>query len=221
MDWGISLIKPTSPTRDSAYPSDEMLRTLANQDFLSLLEEEHKRQETNPGDAALSLPKMLFGTPAYMAPEQLQSDSRSDERTDLYSFCVTLYEFLTLHHYLEGADTLLSILFGVQQNDPKPAEIFHHPLQGRIPREWSFVLQKGMHKKPSERYQTAHELLEVMQDNLRGDLTVGCTSTRVKQWGHSYLRLLDNHRISAVTFFCLFSLLALFGLFEVFRLLLF
>ena len=113
------------------------------------------------------------------------------------------------------------MLFGVQETDPKPAEVYHHPLQGRIPREWSFVLQKGMHKKPNERYQTADELLEVMQNNLRGDLTVGCTSTQVKQWGHSYLRLLDNQRFIAVTFFCLFSLLALFGLFEVIRLLLF
>ena len=47
----------------------------------------------------------LVGTPVYMAPEQA-SATTPDARADLYSLAALLYEFLTLHHYLEGAGVL-------------------------------------------------------------------------------------------------------------------
>jgi serine/threonine protein kinase len=66
------------------------------------------------GDQTLTQTGMLIGTPAYMAPEQV-NDGSSDHRTDLWSTGVVLYELLTGRSPFQkesSAATLLTVSKG-------------------------------------------------------------------------------------------------------------
>jgi len=48
-----------------------------------------------PADFALTQPQQVMGTPAYMAPEQVEHPAEVDQRADIYSLGVVFYEMLT------------------------------------------------------------------------------------------------------------------------------
>jgi len=72
------------------------------------------------GDPGLSLTGEPLGTPYYMSPEQATASSaRVDQRTDVYSLGVTLYEGISGRRPFEG-DTLLAVLAAVRENQAPP-----------------------------------------------------------------------------------------------------
>jgi serine/threonine-protein kinase len=56
------------------------------------------------GAETLSSSGLMLGTPAYMSPEQAESSSRADARSDLYALGCVLYEMLTGEPPFTGAD---------------------------------------------------------------------------------------------------------------------
>ncbi|HET8699761.1 MAG TPA: serine/threonine-protein kinase, partial [Gammaproteobacteria bacterium] len=95
---------------------------------------------------------VVAGTPAYMAPEQIES-ARVDARSDLFSLGVTLCEALTgANPYAKPGvlDTLTSI-----GRAPEPAE----PTIGTLPKSVRPILLKLMQKNPAHRYGSAAELV--------------------------------------------------------------
>ncbi len=93
----------------------------------------------------------LVGTPAYVAPEQVQSRN-IDARTDIYSLGVVMYEvFAGRHPY--GADGM-SILFQHVAGDLVP------PCQvnPRLAPVLEQIIMKAMAVDPDRRYQDMHEL---------------------------------------------------------------
>ena len=91
---------------------------------------------------------VIAGTPAYMSPEQARGES-TDERTDIYSLGIVLYELLTGHVPFDGETTMSIIL--KQVTEPPP------PVQGLAP-ELQHILDRALAKKPQDRYQTPDEL---------------------------------------------------------------
>ncbi|MAG54940.1 MAG: hypothetical protein CMJ83_01485 [Planctomycetes bacterium] len=91
----------------------------------------------------------FFGTPAYMAPEQV-SGTTTDERTDVFALGVTLYEALTLHRPFEATNrqALYAAIMSRAPRDPRS-------LQLAIPTDLAVVLQKALEKEPHRRYATA------------------------------------------------------------------
>jgi serine/threonine-protein kinase len=95
-----------------------------------------------------------LGTPAFMAPEQLDgATGRLGPATDVYSLGATLYALLTGHAPSEGGD-LASIQDRVRRGDfPRPREIHR-----AVPRALEAVCLKAMSLKPEDRYDSARIL---------------------------------------------------------------
>jgi serine/threonine protein kinase len=104
---------------------------------------------------------MLVGTPAYMAPEQINGQP-IDGRTDLYAAGLMFHEMLSGVRAFKG-ETIARILHA-QMNDPPP------PLTVPVPDLVRQTLQKFCEKRPEDRYQDAAEAdraLMACEDALR------------------------------------------------------
>ncbi|MAG54676.1 MAG: hypothetical protein CMJ83_00130 [Planctomycetes bacterium] len=101
----------------------------------------------------------LFGTPAYMSPEQLMAQRIAlDRRTDVWSLGVTLYECLTLTRPFEAPtrQALYQTIMTKEATDPRD----HNPW---IPTDLRVVLDTALEKDRDRRYQTALELAEELR----------------------------------------------------------
>jgi len=90
----------------------------------------------------------VSGTAAYMSPEQARGD-KTDQRTDIYSLGIVLYEMLAGRVPFE-ADTTLSVMY-MQINEPPPA------IKDVSPRVQA-VMDRALKKNPDDRYQTSREM---------------------------------------------------------------
>jgi serine/threonine protein kinase/tetratricopeptide (TPR) repeat protein len=99
--------------------------------------------KTNPG--------VLLGTVKYMSPEQARG-GELDNRTDLWSLGVVLYEMVTGHAPFEG-ETLSHTIISIIENQQLP--LTHY---AEAPAELERIVQKLLRKDKRERYQTASDL---------------------------------------------------------------
>jgi serine/threonine protein kinase len=98
----------------------------------------------------------LLGTIRYMSPEQaLARRVTVDERTDVYSLGVTLYELLTLQPAYNGKSRE-EVLRQIAFEEPRPPS----RLNDKIPAELETIVRTAMAKVPEERYRTAQALAD-------------------------------------------------------------
>ncbi len=101
--------------------------------------------ETQPG--------MIIGTVAYMSPEQARG-MPIDERTDIFSLGIVLYEMISGHRPFNGA-TLSDMIAALLVREP--ARLSEHLPSG--PRELESIVIRMLAKDRESRYQTVQELL--------------------------------------------------------------
>lgn len=116
-----------------------------------------------PGDEAATMQMvqtqagLVMGSVRYMSPEQARG-KKTDERTDVWSLGVVLYEMVTGRNPFEG-ETVSDSLAALIHVEPEPIENF---VQG-VPEELERTIKRALSKKADDRYQTARE----MADDLR------------------------------------------------------
>lgn len=96
----------------------------------------------------------LIGTPAYMAPEQGVGET-GDERADLYSLGVILYQMVT-GKLPYKADTPLALILK-HLNDPIPSAVKENP---QLPPEVDHIIARLLAKEVEDRYQTAGDIID-------------------------------------------------------------
>ncbi|NUP07425.1 MAG: AAA family ATPase [Polyangiaceae bacterium] len=97
---------------------------------------------------------LIEGTLAYMSPEQTgRLDRPIDQRSDLYSLGVTLYEMLTGGSPFHPRDAVEWIHCHVAERPRPPADV-----ELDIPRTVSDIVMKLLEKLPEDRYQSARGL---------------------------------------------------------------
>jgi serine/threonine protein kinase len=101
---------------------------------------------------------LILGTPEYMAPEQV-SGKKVDERADIYSFGIILYEIFTGRVPFTG-DTAIAIGFQQLREEPlRPSDI-----NPKISADLERVILKALEKNLEERYGSVTEMRLELQE---------------------------------------------------------
>ena len=105
---------------------------------------------------------VMIGTPEYMSPEQVEV-KEVDQRSDIYSLGVILYEMVTGRVPFEGENPLGIAMKHKSEMPKDPKE-----LNAQIPEDLSRVILRCMEKDREKRYQKAEELISELTNIEKG-----------------------------------------------------
>jgi len=95
---------------------------------------------------------MVFGTPAYMSPEQASAGREPmDERSDIFSMGALLYEIMTGRPPYQAGTALEAVLLAQLVDIRPPDELTHLP-PNLFPRELVRIVMKALARRPDDRY---------------------------------------------------------------------
>ncbi len=183
LDWGLAKVTDAEALPGSASLASE--RASLSGRAISLSPPERALDPVR-GGALRTLAGTIFGTPAFMSPEQaLGQVDELDERTDVWSLGAVLFTIISGHPPFDG---------------PGPKQIIARVLSGALPKlkeevpevpaELDAITRRAMCRDLDERYASAAELLRDIESYLSG--------ARVE--AHSYsiaesiARLVRKHR---------------------------
>ncbi len=116
------------------------------------------------GDSIKTRAGIVFGTPGFMAPEQLRGKP-VDERCDVYALGATLYHLLARRppHHDKNPDIMMRSAV-----DGPPVPLLE--LVPTLPPELVTIVDKALEHDASRRYQTARAFAEDLQNYLTGQI---------------------------------------------------
>ena len=101
----------------------------------------------------------LIGTPAYMAPEQIRDGAAAgDERSDVYSLGVLLFQMLTGRMPFDGPMT--RVLVDIATQEPPGVQ----SLRPDVDADLAALCRKAMARNPADRFQTATEFETALRE---------------------------------------------------------
>ena len=101
------------------------------------------------------------GTPLYMSPEQVLGNRMIDERTDIFSIGIVLYEMLALREPFRGANVRATFDNIVNVVPKPPSERNPNRI---IPAELERICLKALQKNPADRYQSIKQMSDEIRD---------------------------------------------------------
>ena len=99
-------------------------------------------------------PGLVMGTALYMSPEQARG-LPVDERTDIFSLGVVIYETITKHLPFAGSNTNEILSSILSDREPQPLARY----TSEVPAELQRIVSKALRKERDERYQTIKDML--------------------------------------------------------------
>ncbi len=162
---GVAIVGQVAHALDAAHAKGLVHRDVKPSNVL-LDESEHvyladfglTRRVTDDG-ARLGDARSL-GTPAYLAPEQIEGRP-VDGRSDVYSLGCLLYECLTGEPPFVGPSRL-AVAWAHLEEEPPSISVRNR----RLPQALDAVIRKAMAKEPEERYATCGELVTAAETAL-------------------------------------------------------
>ena len=121
--------------------------------------------------AKLTKTGQTLGTAQYMSPEQARGEE-VDQRTDIWSLGIVLYEMLTGKHAFPG-EYDQATLYAILNEEPEPATA----LRTGVPMELDRIVAKALAKKPGERYQHADDLIVDLKNVARTSAVTAARAT--------------------------------------------
>jgi len=184
LDWGIA--KPIKTRGDAPGDVQPLDRTAVDTADKRLL-------ETQLGS--------LAGTPLYMSPEQAAGrNDELDERSDVYSLCVLLYEWLSLLHPLQHEKTVTEVLSATIAGLDL-SKVGERAVLAGMPAEWVQLVAKGLVKDREKRLQSVDALENAMRAILDGQVRIECHVTFTKRMAYEVLDWIDRHPVPYLVLF--------------------
>jgi serine/threonine-protein kinase len=106
--------------------------------------------------SAVTSSGQFFGSPSYMAPEQILGSPVTHE-ADLFSFAVVAYEAFTGKRPYQG-DSITTIIYRVVNESPAPPRV----VSPELPPHFDEAFRRALSKQPSQRYATGMELIAAL-----------------------------------------------------------
>ena len=160
MDLGLAKqIDEEEPERQSDL--DVLMENSGKTGVYNISKKDIKTLGKLPKKVAQTLEGQVMGTPSYMSPDQINDSKNVDQRADVYSMGVILYEILTgkkPHQGKSPMNTLHQTL-----NDETIAPIKLKNTLYEIPKELSAVCMKALSKDAKYRYRNVKEFLDDIQ----------------------------------------------------------
>ncbi|MEZ6092308.1 MAG: serine/threonine-protein kinase [Pirellulaceae bacterium] len=111
-------------------------------------------------DASVTRTGLIAGTPQYMSPEQVRGES-VDARSDLFSLGATMYAMCTGRSPFRGESTY-SVLHRLTHNEPRSIQ----EINPEIPAWLCGIISKLLSKMPSDRFDSAQQVAELLESCL-------------------------------------------------------
>src|SRR6266849_3619246 len=118
-----------------------------------------RRLDSEAG-AGLTQTGLVIGTPHYMSPEQALGDPNLGPRSDIYSLGCVLFQMVTGSPPFDGESSQQVV--GKHIADPPPAASDVNP---KVPRELSDIILRLLEKQPSDRFQSAGEVIAALESD--------------------------------------------------------
>ena len=116
-----------------------------------------------------------LGTPAYMSPEQA-AGKEVDGRSDVYSLGIVLYQMLVGRPPFDADTPYATLIAHINESLPLPSSI-----NQKLPENVELVLIKALAKDPEERFQSAGEITNAIQEALGGSASRADLSPQILQ----------------------------------------
>ena len=132
------------------------------------------------------------GTPFYMSPEQAVETGDVDERSDIYSMGIILFEVLTGESYMSGKN-FKEIKRKLQEGPVRePARVAP---KKKIPPELNAICVKALQRQPVDRYQK----MSILADDLRAAMLGNPVSVYKEPWLATILKWRDRKIFSVAS----------------------
>ena len=112
-----------------------------------------------PGQTVLTKSGFLLGTPHYMSPEQIREPKDAGAKCDIYSAGVVLYEMLTgtLPFNSRSLPKLIDAIYRGEKQLPSA-------VRPEVDKELEAIVFKSMHPRHEQRYESAREFDEALEE---------------------------------------------------------
>jgi len=185
-------------------PENIMLRTDGYVKVLDfgLAKLTEKREPPTEVDAAENLDissGLLMGTVKYMSPEQAQGQ-QVDQRSDIFSLGVVLYEMVTGHAPFKGEDTT-RLVKSILNDEPRRLTEY----APGAPEELQRIVSKALIKNRAQRYQAAEDLLVDLK-TLRQQVELSTDSQSVNHRAEGRISILRRWRLAALAAVCVITI---------------
>jgi TonB family protein len=159
-DEALRILEPLAEALDYAHRSGIIHRDIKPGNVFVLADGRPKLMDFGVAhleSSAMTAQGHFFGSPSYMAPEQM-AGGQVMATADLFSFAVVAYEMITGHRPFEGA-SITAIMYRVVHEDAPP------------PRQWDFdlppayddIFGRALSKTPGERFPDAASLVRALE----------------------------------------------------------